>query len=51
MGRQLALQLSAEGCNVALCDVRDDELQETLRLCREASQHTAAKAMVVKPVT
>ena len=47
MGREIALQLSSEGCNVAICDVRDKEMQETLCLCEKVSQHTQAKAMVV----
>jgi NAD(P)-dependent dehydrogenase (short-subunit alcohol dehydrogenase family) len=33
MGRQLALQLAAMGCDVALCDVFPDGMAETKRLC------------------
>ena len=33
MGRELALQLVAEGCNVALCDVSAAAMAETKRLC------------------
>jgi len=33
MGRELAQLLSADGCNVALCDVRDGALVETMALC------------------
>jgi NAD(P)-dependent dehydrogenase (short-subunit alcohol dehydrogenase family) len=33
MGRELARQLVAEGCNVALCDVSARNLAETKRLC------------------
>ena len=33
MGRELARQLVAEGCNVALCDVSSDAMAETKRLC------------------
>ena len=33
MGRELALQLVAEGCNVAMCDVLEDTMAETKRLC------------------
>jgi NAD(P)-dependent dehydrogenase (short-subunit alcohol dehydrogenase family) len=33
MGRELARQLVAEGCNVALCDISADALAETKRLC------------------
>lgn len=39
MGRALARQLVAEGCDVATCDVMEDNLEETKRLCeQEASQ-------------
>ena len=33
MGRELARQLVAEGCNVAICDVSADAMAETKRLC------------------
>ncbi len=33
MGRELARQLVAEGCNVAMCDVSMDAMAETKRLC------------------
>jgi NAD(P)-dependent dehydrogenase (short-subunit alcohol dehydrogenase family) len=33
MGRELARQLVAEGCNVAMCDVSGHEMAETKRLC------------------
>lgn len=33
MGRELARQLVAEGCNVAMCDISADALAETRRLC------------------
>ena len=33
MGRELARQLVAEGCNVAMCDVSDAAMAETKRLC------------------
>ena len=35
MGRALARQLIAEGCDVATCDVLDDNLAETKRLCEQ----------------
>ena len=39
MGRALARQLAAEGCDVATCDVLEDNLAETKQLCeQEASQ-------------
>ena len=34
MGRELARQLIAEGCSVAMCDVSDKAMQETIALCR-----------------
>ncbi len=33
MGRELARQLSAEGCHVAMCDVLSENMVETRRLC------------------
>ena len=33
MGRELARQLVAEGCNVAMCDVSAEAMSETKRLC------------------
>src|SRR6202043_2198145 len=33
MGRELARQLVAEGCNVAMCDVSAPAMAETKRLC------------------
>ena len=37
MGRELARQLSAEGCHVAVCDVSADAMAETRELCDESS--------------
>jgi NAD(P)-dependent dehydrogenase (short-subunit alcohol dehydrogenase family) len=37
MGRELVLQLAAEGCNVATCDLNADTLAETARRAKEAS--------------
>jgi NAD(P)-dependent dehydrogenase (short-subunit alcohol dehydrogenase family) len=34
MGRELAKQLAAEGCHVAMCDVSADTMAETLRACQ-----------------
>jgi len=34
MGRELARQLIAEGCSVAMCDVSDRAMQETIALCQ-----------------
>jgi NAD(P)-dependent dehydrogenase (short-subunit alcohol dehydrogenase family) len=33
MGRELARQLAAEACNVAMCDVSEEGMAETRRLC------------------
>src|SRR5258708_19484092 len=33
MGRELARQLVAEGCNVAMCDISPDPMPEPNRLC------------------
>src|SRR5215469_10048986 len=33
MGRELALQLAAEGCDVAMCDLFPEGMAETQRLC------------------
>lgn len=45
MGRALARQLVAEGCDVAMCDVIDENLAETKRLCeQEAPQGIAVSA-------
>ena len=39
MGRELARQLVAEGCHVATCDIIEENLAETLGLCKaEAAQ-------------
>ena len=34
MGRELARQLVAEGCNIAMCDVSAENMAETKRLCQ-----------------
>ena len=34
MGRELAIALSGEGCHVAMCDISDQNMQETLSLCQ-----------------
>jgi NAD(P)-dependent dehydrogenase (short-subunit alcohol dehydrogenase family) len=38
IGRELARQLVAEGCNVAMCDVSADAMAETKRLCEAEPQ-------------
>ena len=35
MGRELVRQLTAQGCDVATCDVMAENLDETIRICRE----------------
>lgn len=37
MGRELARQLSSDGCHVAICDVIAQNMDETKRLCEEAA--------------
>ena len=42
IGRALARQLAAEGCSVATCDILEDNLAETAKLCQgEAAQGCA----------
>ena len=35
MGRELACQLAAEGCNLAICDIIVENMTETKQLCEE----------------
>lgn len=37
MGRELARQLSAEGCHVALCDLSEENMEQTRTLCRDGA--------------
>ncbi len=37
MGRELCRQLAAEGCHVAMCDVSDENMQQTKALCEEGA--------------
>ncbi len=37
MGRELARQLAAEGCHVAMCDISDAEMKTTRALCEAES--------------
>jgi NAD(P)-dependent dehydrogenase (short-subunit alcohol dehydrogenase family) len=47
MGRELAIQLVAEGCNVAMCDVSGENMAKTKELCvREAPQGTRVATFV-----
>lgn len=38
MGREIARQLSVEGCHVAMCDVSAEDMAETKGLCEAAAQ-------------
>ena len=40
MGRELASQLAAEGCHLALCDIHPENVEETARLCVKGSPDT-----------
>ncbi len=47
MGRELAKQLVAEGCTVAMCDVSAENMAETKRLCQaQAPQGTRVMTFV-----
>src|SRR3974377_914514 len=47
MGRELALQLAAAGCDVAICDVFAEGMAETKRLClSQARQGTRISTFV-----
>ncbi len=35
MGRELARQLAAAGCHVAMCDVSEENMAQTKALCEE----------------
>jgi NAD(P)-dependent dehydrogenase (short-subunit alcohol dehydrogenase family) len=37
MGRELVRQLAAAGCDVATCDVSEENMRETQQLCAQAS--------------
>ncbi len=39
MGRELARQLAAEGCHVAICDVSAENMAATKALCEQAAPH------------
>jgi NAD(P)-dependent dehydrogenase (short-subunit alcohol dehydrogenase family) len=48
MGRELALQLTAMGCDIAMCDVFPEGMPETKRLClSQARQGTRVSTFVV----
>ena len=47
MGRELAVALAREGCHLALCDVSEENMAETRRLCEEAGPEAGGKALRV----
>src|SRR5579872_1807106 len=51
MGRELALQLVAEGCNVAMCDVSTPNMAETKRRCVEQAPQGTRVATYVADVS
>ena len=51
MGRELALQLVAEGCNVAMCDVSASNMAETKRRCVEQAPQGTRVATYVADVS
>ena len=51
MGRELALQLVAEGCNVAMCDVSADNMAETKRRCQASAPQGTRVATYVADVS
>ena len=48
IGRELAVQLAATGCNVAVCDIFADTLAETATLCSDAVQVTTHQCDVAE---
>ena len=46
MGRALTLALVSQGCEVAICDVSEDNMQETAKLARAQILLQAATAML-----
>jgi len=51
MGRELALQLVAEGCNVAMCDVSAPNMAETKKRCVEQAPQGTRVATYVADVS
>ena len=51
MGRELARQLVAEGCNVAMCDVSVEAMAETKRLCEAESCRRACASPRTSPMS
>jgi NAD(P)-dependent dehydrogenase (short-subunit alcohol dehydrogenase family) len=51
MGRELALQLVAEGCNVAMCDVSAENMAETKRRCEQSAPQGTRVSTIVADVS
>ncbi len=51
MGRELARQLVAEGCNVAMCDVSAEAMAETKQLCEAKSCRRACASPRTSPTS
>ncbi len=51
MGRELARQLVAEGCNVAMCDVSGANMEKTKALCLESAPQGARVTTFVADVS
>jgi hypothetical protein len=51
MGRELARQLSAEGCHVAMCDVSAENMAETKALCEAQARDGTRVATFVADVS
>ncbi len=51
MGRELAIQLAAEGCNVAMCDVSAENMAVTKQLCTEQGTQGTKIATFVADVS
>ncbi|MCW7537918.1 SDR family oxidoreductase [Aquabacterium sp. A7-Y] len=47
MGRELAIELAARGCHLALCDLNETGLQETVRLAARPGVHMTAARLDV----
>lgn len=46
IGRELARQLVADGCDVAICDIHGGSLEETLKLCRDTASDVTVSGLV-----
>jgi NAD(P)-dependent dehydrogenase (short-subunit alcohol dehydrogenase family) len=51
MGRELARQLSAEGCHVAICDVSEEAMDETRAACDESAPPGTVVSTLVADVS